>query len=130
MPVKPMILLHEDQLVGALRSRRMTAGISAEELDHRIGWPDAYTSKLEAPHRRYGRRALWGIAESLTVWLQGLGLALVLMDAEQAAALVAESEDPEIGDASHTPYPGRSRERPVAFRQVLRRTMTFTRSAA
>lgn len=125
MTVRPVIIRDEESLVSVLRGRRLALGISQQELDDRVGWPDAYCAKAEAPGRSYGKRVAWGISSFLAYWLESLGLTLVLMDKAQADALIAGSDAPDMAESVHTPYPGRTRRREVVQRRVLRMSVTF-----
>lgn len=127
--VRPCIVRSEDELVGKLRGRRLALGMTQAELNDRIGFPDSYVGKLEAPNRSFGRRAAWGIAASLSDWLDGLGLCLVLMTKDRAAALVADATGADLDAAAHVPYPGRDRDRPVVEQIVVRRVLRFARAA-
>ena len=99
MQVRPVILQSDDQLVGLLRGRRAALGLSQGDLEHRVGWLDSYCAKLEAPHRNYGKRIASLFTHALFDWLTGLGLTLVLMDAEQAEQLAAASTAPALDQA-------------------------------
>lgn len=128
MSVRPEIITSEDRLVGLLRGRRQAMGHSHASLDDVIGWSEGYTSKIEAPHRTYGKRAIWGLTAALNDWLQGLGLALVLMDAADARRLCAESAAPEMTEACPRAYAGRGRgegglvtERRIRLGYIFRR---------
>lgn len=130
MAVRPVIIRDEESLVGMLRGRRQALGVSQQELDDRIGWPDCYCAKAESPSRSYGRRVAWGISAFLAYWLESLGLTLVLMDKAQADALIAGSDAPDMAESVHTPYPGRTRRREVVQRRVLRMSVSFPRQVA
>jgi transcriptional regulator with XRE-family HTH domain len=127
--VRPSIIENEDVLIAKLRGRREARGWSQAELDDRIGWSSAYTSKVEAPHRSYGKRSLWGLTACLAEWLQGLDLCLVLMSRKDAEAMVAASTAPDIGEAHAQAYAGRSREGGLLTSRTLRIAMTFRRAA-
>ena len=63
-------------LVDALVERRHEVGMSAVALDARAGWQEGYTSKIENWQKPYGR----GIGPvSLPLWLESLGMAIVLV---------------------------------------------------
>lgn len=129
MAVRPVMVRSEDQMIALLRGRRVALGLSHAQLDDRIGWSDGYTSKVEAPHRRYGRRLflfLSGLADEL---LQGLGLALVLMDRDEATELCASSEATAIAEAHAGAYPNRGREGGLLHSRSLRTVITFRRAA-
>ena len=125
MAVKPIVVRDESSLVGLLRGRREALGIPQQELDDRIGWPDGYCAKAEAPERTYGRRVAWGISNFLAYWLESLGLALVVMDRAQADALIAASAGDEITESAHKPYGARNRKRDIVQRHVLRMQVSF-----
>lgn len=125
MAVKPVIIGDEGILVGLLRGRRQALGISQDALNDRAGLTDGYIAKLEAPERTYGRRAAWGIAQTLVWWLESLGLCLVLMDKESAQRLIGESDAPDMTVSAHTPYAGRGRKREVHETRVLRMAYVF-----
>ena len=133
MAVRPTIITDEDTLAAVLRGRRIALGISQQALDDRIGWADGYCAKVEAPGRAghdgksrgYGRRVAWGMAKTLSWWLESLGLVLVVMDKAQAEAMIATSNDDDIAQSVHTPYAGRGRRRDIVQRRVLRLTYSF-----
>lgn len=125
MAVRPIIIRDEDSLVALLRGRREALGISQQDLDSRIGWPDFYCAKAESPGRKYGRRVAWGLSHFLAYWLEALGLTLVVMDKRQAETLIAASEGVDLAAAAHNPYPGRTRRREVVQRLVLRGGVSF-----
>jgi len=130
MAVRPVQITSEGGLIGLLRGRRQLLGVSQQALDDRLGFPDGYVAKLEAPERSYGRRVAWGLSTFLFYWLEGLGLSLVIMDKAQAEALIAASTEPDMLESGHTPYPGRNRRREVVQRTVLRSSISFPRIAA
>lgn len=129
MGVRPVQIRSEDQFVALMRGRRMALKLSHAELDDRIGWAASYTSKVEAPHRRYGRRLFMFFSGLAEEWLEGLGLALVLMDRDEAARLCAASEDPAISEAHAGAYPNRGRDGGLLVSKVMRRVITFRRAA-
>lgn len=130
MAVKPVQITSESGLIGLLRGRRQALGISQQALDDRLGFADGYVAKLEAPERSYGRRVAWGLSTFLFYWLEGLGLALVVMDKAQAEALVAASEGSDMAGSTHNPYPGRTRRREIVQTRVLRAGIIFPARAA
>lgn len=127
--VRPVLIRDEDTLIGLLRGRREAFGWSQAELDDRIGWSPAYTSKVEAPHRRYGRRVFACLSNLLDEWLEGLGLALVLMDRKEAERLCAESHAEEIAEAHPLAYANRQRTGGLVTERRLRLNLTFRRAA-
>ncbi len=130
MAIRPVAIDDEAQLVALLRGRRLALNISQQSLDDRLGFPDAYVAKLEAPDRAYGRRVAWGLSKFLFFWLEGLGLSLVVMDKAQADALIAASTDPDMVESVHQPYPGRTRRRELVQTRRLRFSYCFPRQAA
>jgi hypothetical protein len=129
MSVRPVIVKSEDAVVAMLRGRREALGMSQAAHDQRIGWSDAYCSKVEAPHRSYGKRAIWGITAALADWVQGLDLCLVLMSRKDAEALVAQSTAPDMTEAHPQAYAGRSRDGGLVTSRVVRLAYTFRRAA-
>lgn len=129
MAVRPTLIRNEDTLIGLLRGRRQALGMSQAEVDERIGWAPAYCSKAEAPHRRYGRRVFACLSNLLDEWLEGLGLALVLMDRDEATELCASSEATAIAEAHAGAYPNRGREGGLLHSRSLRTVITFRRAA-
>lgn len=101
-PFQPLAVHSRGQIVDALVGRRHALGWSGEELDARAGWADRYGSKLERPNRPQGRVGFhfdWptevlpsgsiraaGMAD---IWLEALGLRLVLLDEATAGAIGA-----------------------------------------
>lgn len=67
------------ELVWLLIQRRHALGMSQECLDHRIGWCERQTSKLEIPHRDTGRVAG---PRMLAEWLAGLQVGIQLVPDE------------------------------------------------
>lgn len=125
MAVRPEIICDDTQFVGLMRGRREGLGLTQGETDDRIGWPDGYLAKVEAPDRKYGRRVIW-IGAFCNWWLEAMGLALVLMDREQAEALIAGTDAPAIGASEHRAYANRDRARPVVTRRTLTTRVRFT----
>lgn len=111
--MRPVKVRSDDELVAALRGRREQVGMTQGALDDRVGWPDAYTAKLEAPHRKFGKSIAGLFTNALFDWLQGLGLTLVLMDAREADALIAAHTAAPVNDGAHRAYPGRDAKRPA-----------------
>lgn len=129
MGIRPVIIVDENQLVGLLRGRRLKLGLSQGQVDHLVGWPDAYCPKVEAPDRRYGRRVVWGLATALNALLQRAGLALVLMERTEADAHLAGASPVKAVPSSAVVECADSR----AGRSIVSRTVTtrirFTRAA-
>lgn len=122
--VRPALLTNEDQLAALFRGRRESLGHSADWLTDRIGMPDGYVSKIEAPGRKYGRGV---ITPTFLDWAQALDLAVVVMDRAQAERLAAESEHPPLPEAATVPSPGRQRRREVVRQTTARTVLVFAR---
>ena len=126
MGLKPEVLRSEDHAAGLLRGRREALGLSQGDLNDAIGLTDGYLAKLESPNRAFGKRAF---TQSGLDWAQALGLAVVLMDREQAAALVAASTEPPLTTAPPRAYGGRTQARTPVRRTQVRMRLTFTTPA-
>jgi hypothetical protein len=81
------------EILGAVR---VAGAMTCEDLDARAGFADRYTAKLEASPEAPSKR--WGLAiepagvrlsAMAGVWLQSLGLALLVVDANTANELGA-----------------------------------------
>jgi hypothetical protein len=129
MTVRPVMVRSEDQFIQLMRGRRNALKLGQAELDDRIGWAPGYTSKIEAPHRRYGRRLFMFFTNLADELLEGLGLALVLMDRREAAKLCAESALPVLEEAHAGCYPNRAREGGLVQSRTLRITTTYRKAA-
>lgn len=139
MSVQPAIISGQDQLARLLRGRREVLGVSQGALDDRINWSDGYTAKVESPSRAgqeggnhagcrgFGRKVS---AQFLIWWVEALGLKVVLMDKDEAEALVAASPHPPMTESAHRAYPGRNRVRDIVSQRVLTTTLVFRRRAA
>lgn len=94
----PVLITSATDIATALRGDRETLGMSGEDLDAVIGWPDRYSAKVENPRKKWGR-TLFRIEPMADYWLKGLNRALVLMDRDQAENLMREhaaaSQNPE-----------------------------------
>lgn len=84
-------------LASVLYGRRDQLALTAEEVDDLAGFQERYTGKLENPDQPWGRGSLAARLPSdahpagavklnamATIWVQTLGLRLVLMTAEDA----------------------------------------------
>jgi hypothetical protein len=118
-PFAPVIVHERGQIAALLAARRAALGLTCEELDARVGFSDRYAAKLEHPSRPQGRQGFhfyWpsealpgggirctGMAE---LWLQGLGLRLVLVDeatADRIGAVPAPAQvEPVHGTRANT----------------------------
>lgn len=94
----PVLVTSTTDIATTLRGDREALGMSGEELDAVIGWPDRYAAKVENPRKKWGR-TLFRIEPMADYWLKGLNRALVLMDRDQAEQLMREhaeaSQNPE-----------------------------------
>lgn len=93
----PVIVTSATDIATVLRGDREALGMSGEQLDEVIGWPDRYAAKVENPRKRWGK-TLFRIQPMGDFWLKGLNRSLVLMDSELADKIVREhaaSQDPE-----------------------------------
>lgn len=117
--MRPVIVRDEDSLVALLRGRRLEMGIGQRELDDAIGGSDGYVSKAEAPERKFGRRAVWGLSSFLFWWLDALGLRLVLMSRGDAEALVMTADGEDGAESLHRPYAARADRCGAAVREKL-----------
>jgi hypothetical protein len=73
-----------DDLLAALRAKRIARGLSSIELDDLSGMQDGYTGKLEngfVHNRKKSARSFGPV--TLGLWLQALGVGLVLVDAHE-----------------------------------------------
>jgi hypothetical protein len=85
-----------DGLVDALAERRRQLGLTQLDLDDRAGFQSGYTGKLEAWLGRSGRVA--GTV-TLPLWLEALGVVLVVVDAPASASirrLLEEAGRPKV----------------------------------
>lgn len=73
-----------------IEERRKEMGLTHGDLDHRVGWQDAYASKVEGGDRPWGKRPFNMTANARDV-LEALDLVLVAMPADEAAKMA----DPE-----------------------------------
>lgn len=101
-PFRPLIVHERGSIAHVLAERRQALGLTGEELDDIAGFSDRYTAKLETPAAPQGRFGLHfdfpseflpggrvrcsGMGE---IWLQTLGVRLVLVDASTAEAIGA-----------------------------------------
>jgi hypothetical protein len=84
---RPVIVRSNMDVAAELTALRIGRGWTGEELDARSGMPDRYTGKLERPNAAWGKRGLQGRLNQSAMhelWLDTLGMVLVLMTKEQA----------------------------------------------
>lgn len=83
----PVIVKSGLDIAAVLRGDRETLGLTGEAMDERIGWADRYTAKCENPDEKWGKK-LFRIEPMAEFWLAGLNRTLLIMDTDQAEALV------------------------------------------
>jgi hypothetical protein len=117
----PLVVHERGEIVSALVERRHALNLRGEDLDEMAGWADRYTGKLEKPNRPSGRPSFhFDFPSEVTpagairatamgaVWLEALGLRLVLVDAATARAIGAVPAPAPIPATSYTPADGRA----------------------
>ncbi len=85
----PVIVTSATDIATVLRGDREALGMSGEQLDEVIGWPDRYSAKVENPKRKWGR-TLFRIEPMADYWLKGLNRALILVDRDEAERMIQE----------------------------------------
>lgn len=106
---RPVLISDRNELADTMSARRDELGITGEHLDHIAGFQERYCAKLELPDAPWGRGSLtvsppsltkWGGDVKMTsmgaIWLDALGLKLVLMDGELAQAIGAAPPPPRL----------------------------------
>lgn len=93
--MKPRILTDANGFADAVRERRTEMGMTHAETDHRTGLTEAHTSKIECFDRPWGKR-VFNMTPTADLILQALGLAVVVMDREEALALTEASQERRI----------------------------------
>jgi hypothetical protein len=87
-----------DDLLAALRAKRIERGLSSIELDDLSGMQDGYTGKLEngfVHNRKKSARSFGPV--TLGLWLQALNIGLVIVDTnERGCARSNKPRDPAI----------------------------------
>lgn len=81
--MKPRIVTSTADFIQAVKEHREALGMTHADVDHIVGWQDAYASKFEGGDRVWGKRPFNMTANARDL-LQGLGLRLVLMPAGEA----------------------------------------------
>lgn len=77
LPVCSGVIQSYDDLVAAMKGRRISLGLSNIEAEAKAGLQEGYISKLENPDKKYGR----GVGpDTLPLWLGGLRVGIVLVD--------------------------------------------------
>lgn len=101
----PAVIRDGADMIATLRTVRQRRGWTHLDLDSKIGWADGYASKVEQPHKRFGRPL---VAPALSDLMQALGVGLVAVDvgprtgyAELPLPLAIE---PDAGRVEIRPY--------------------------
>lgn len=78
-----VLVTSSTDIADLLRREREARGVTGEVFDDRIGWPDRYTAKVENHALRWGKTII-KMRPHADLWLEGLGLALVVMERAEA----------------------------------------------
>ena len=84
-----------DDFMAAVRERREALELTHGDVDHIVGWQDAYCSKVEGGDRSWGKRPFL-MTHNAADLLQALGLAMVIVPADQAEEIADGSMKREI----------------------------------
>lgn len=122
-PFQPLLIHSRGEIAEAVQTRRELLGMTCEDVDALAGFSERYTNKLESPEARCGKRGFYidpardraACSFMAEVWLQTMGLALVLVSAEQAQALGAVPAPPPRQKRKSGPAP---KVRPDAMRDL------------
>lgn len=88
-PLAQAVIVHSRaDIAPILADQRRALGMTCEALDAKAGFSDRYTAKLEHGDKPQGRQG-FHISMMAEVWLEALGLRLVLMPAAMAEAIGA-----------------------------------------
>lgn len=122
--MKPVLITSTEVFTETFRRRRQELGLTHLDVDDIVGITDGHTSKIEAPTKPYGKRPfnMTFVADWL---LQGVGLALVIMDRDEALELterdtvhrVHSRQSREDGSTLAKRYSWVVRHQPTRFRQ-------------
>ncbi len=114
----PTIITDAADMARILAERRIELGMTVEELDAHAGFQERYSGKLEHPGQHWGRGSLH-MTPMATIWLDSLGLKLVLMPKEQAEGIGAVEPTPKPRIAA----PAKKQVgQPVRYRRTYRLT--------
>ncbi|WP_374387124.1 hypothetical protein [Brevundimonas sp.] len=111
--MQPIIVTSEADTVRILAERRKALGLTVLELDAKAGFQEQYSGKLEHPEQHWGRGSI-SISGMAEIWLEALGMRLVLMteeDAERIGAVVPPRKPRSKAE------PKRPIGRPVVFQR-------------
>lgn len=81
--MKPRLITCFQDYLEAVKDRREEMGLSHADVDHKVGWQEAYCSKVEGGDRDWGKRP-FNMTSNASDHLQVLGLRVVLMPADEA----------------------------------------------
>ena len=142
-PFSPVIVHERGSIAHVLAERRQSLGLTGEQLDYIAGFADRYTAKLETHHRPQGRLGFrfdfpsevmpgGGVRCSGMgqIWMEALGLRMVLVDEATAASIGAVPAPPKpptvngtaIGHAKRRANEGRQSAVSVKIYEALDRT--------
>ena len=85
--MKPRMVECNDDFAQAVKERREAMGLKHADVDHIVGWQDAYASKVEGFDRPWGKRP-FNMTVNATDLMQALGLRMVILPADDAVELV------------------------------------------
>lgn len=88
----------------AMKQRRLAMGLTQMELDHIAGFHDGYSSHLEAPFARSGKKS-FKLTPMATIWLAALGLRLALIPASCRSSAVSAPQLPGTNPKSEACRP-------------------------
>ena len=93
--LKPTLVSSRSDIAGILQDLRYAAKLTGEQLDDIAGFSDRYTAKFEAGGAPQGRKGFIveedrvKVSPMASIWLETLGVSLVLMTTAQASAIGA-----------------------------------------
>ena len=88
-------ILRTEDFMGAVRAQREAMGLTHSDVDHLVGWQDAYCSKVEGGDRTWGKRP-FSMTQNAADLLQALGLAVVVMPVAEADRIAQNSAERRI----------------------------------
>lgn len=91
----PRIINLTADFIQAIKEHREALGLTHADVDHLVGWQDAYASKVEGGDRVWGKRP-FSMTPNARDLLQGLGLRLVLMPADEAEKIASANVERRI----------------------------------
>lgn len=91
----PVIVTKTDDFAQAVKEQRERLGLTHADVDHMVGWQDAYCSKVEGFDRKWGKKP-FNMTYNAAELLQALGLALVVMPVSEAAEIASAGSERRI----------------------------------